>query len=260
VKQSKEELRKVFFDNREISYLLIRKKVKNINLRIKPDATVTVSASSRVSFEIIDKFVMSKGKTILKAIEYYSKLQKYAPKKKEYKSGESFRLVGIDLRLKVVQSDKQMVESDGVYLFLYVRDTDNFSQKEKLLSTWIKAQCDKVFGEIGKELYENFGKYGVNYPEIKTRQMTSRWGSCQPRRGVITLNKKLIEAPRICIEYVILHEFCHFIHPDHSKNFYSFVQMLMPDWRERKKLLESREYFNLADDELTISNPSIFED
>ncbi|OYP38116.1 metal-dependent hydrolase [Lachnotalea glycerini] len=56
----------------------------------------------------------------------------------------------------------------------------------------------------------------------------------------MSLNSKLIEAPRNCIEYVVLHEFTHFIHPNHSKKFYDFVAMLMPDWKERKMELEKR--------------------
>lgn len=51
-------------------------------------------------------------------------------------------------------------------------------------------------------------------------------------------NKRLLEAPRNCIEYVVMHEFCHFIHPNHSKHFYSFLAMLMPDWKERKTVLD----------------------
>jgi predicted metal-dependent hydrolase len=69
--------------------------------------------------------------------------------------------------------------------------------------------------------------------------MTSRWGSCQPKRGTITLNKRLIETPRSCIEYVVMHEFVHFRQPNHSKNFYDLLGVLMPDWNERKATLEN---------------------
>jgi len=51
-------------------------------------------------------------------------------------------------------------------------------------------------------------------------------------------DKRLLEAPRNCIEYVVLHEFCHFIHPNHSKQFYGFMTMLMPDWKDRKAALD----------------------
>ena len=63
-----------------------------------------------------------------------------------------------------------------------------------------------TFNQICREIYQVFKKYDVEYPTVKVRYMISRWGSCQPKRGVITLNSKLIEAPRNCIEYDILGE------------------------------------------------------
>lgn len=104
----------------------------------------------------------------------------------------------------------------------------------------MKRMQKETFGEICEEVYQRFKKYNILYPELKTREMSSRWGLCQPRKGIITLNSKLIEAPRHYIEYVVLHEFVHFICPDHSKKFYRFLTMMMPDWEERKKELEKR--------------------
>ena len=74
---------------------------------------------------------------------------------------------------------------------------------------------------------------------MRIRNMNTRWGSCLPNKGIITLNKRLIEAPKNCIEYVVCHEFCHFIHPDHSKCFYEVLQVMLPDWKCSKQLLES---------------------
>ena len=107
-----------------------------------------------------------------------------------------------------------------------------------MLSRFLDQQCEAVFGEIISELYPMFRKYGVDTPILRIRDMETRWGSCLAKKGIITLNKRLIEAPRNCIEYVVMHELCHFIHPNHSKQFYSFLTMLMPDWRQRKALLE----------------------
>lgn len=89
-----------------------------------------------------------------------------------------------------------------------------------------------------KDVHKKFIPYGVEYPKLKLRNMTSRWESCLPNKGIITLNKRLIKAPKNCIEYVAYHEFCHFVHPNHSKQFYSLLQVMLPDWRESKQLLE----------------------
>lgn len=67
--------------------------------------------------------------------------------------------------------------------------------------------------------------------------MTSRWGSCRPRNQALTLNTALIKAPKEAAEYIVVHEFTHFLHPDHSRSFYEAVARVMPDWKERRQLL-----------------------
>jgi len=68
--------------------------------------------------------------------------------------------------------------------------------------------------------------------------MKSRWGTCRSS-GKITLNLRLIELPEPCIEYIVMHELCHLMHPNHSKAFYSFLSVCMPDWKNRKNLLDN---------------------
>ena len=236
-------LRNVQYENHLISYDLTYKDVRNINLRIRPDSTVSVSANQLVPVEKIDTFVISKGKYIVNILQKFSDLEQYAPKPKKYVSGESFKLLGRDLRLKVIKGNKEKIETDGVYIFLTVKNKADYDRKYSLVTRWLSSQCKQVFNEVVDDIYGKFEKYGVVKPKLCIREMISRWGSCQPKRGVITLNTRLIEVPLICIEYVVLHEFCHYIQPNHSKKFYTFIQMMMPDWKDRKKILESREYY-----------------
>lgn len=228
----------ILLGKKEVQYNLQRKKVKNINLRIKPDSSVWVSANNTVSQEKIESFLKDKSEFILKALEYYQDLRKYTPKPKQYVDGEHFRICGHDLRLKVFQGTKNSVESDGSYIRLTVKDVGDAVLKQKTIDKWIKEQCVSTISSICESVYPKFQKYGVDFPQLKFRKMVSRWGSCQPKRKVLTFNISLIEAPMSCIEYVVVHEFTHFLQPNHSKNFYMQLTMFMPDWLERKKLLE----------------------
>lgn len=221
-----------------IHYELSYKDVKNINLRIKPNGDIFVSANKIVPADKVDDFVISKSNYIFNVLEKFKESNKYAEKPKQYISGESFKLLGRDLRLKVSHGEVEDVYSDGIYLFLTTKDTNNLEKKRNTINKWFNNQCNLVFNEIATNVFSKFEKYGAPLPTIKIRNMKSRWGSCQPTKGIITLNSKLIESPRFCIEYVVLHEFCHFIHPNHSKKFYSFMTMMMPDWKERKNNLE----------------------
>ncbi|SHI86955.1 M48 family metallopeptidase [Parasporobacterium paucivorans] len=175
------EERAVQWNGTELAYKLYRKKVKNINLRIKGNGEIVVSAGNRIPSGYIDEFVNSKGQYIENAIT---------------------------------------------------------RQKERLNNPVnVPAHPKQTLEDICKEVYNIFKPYSLAYPIIKTRKMTSRWGSCHPYKGMIILNNKLLEAPIECIEYVVLHEFAHFLHPNHSRQFYDFVEGHMPDWKERKALL-----------------------
>lgn len=235
------EQRVVHCEDGDIPYLLTRKPVKNVNLRIKPEGEVLVSASNSVPTDFIDAFIEKKQRYIFSALSRYEEKKKlFQAVPKRYVSGESYDLLGKSLRLKVEANKEENVYTDGVYIFLKVKDKDDFRHKEIMMSKWLKQYQTTVFEELLQEKYLLFEKYGVTYPTLKIRNMTSRWGSCQPKKGIITLNSKLIEAPRNCIEYVILHELVHFIHPNHSRQFWDFVAMMMPDWKERKEELEKR--------------------
>lgn len=230
--------RTVKVNEKEIHYQLERKPVKNLNLRIRSDRSIYVSANSAVPIDEIDLFVISKASYISDAIERFNEMAKYKPQPKQYVSGETFYIQGRALRLQVSKSEKDMISSDGIYIFLSVKDPDNFDKKRRMVNRFLNKQCRLVFEEIIHSIYPVFEKYGVSYPNLRIRNMETRWGTCLAKKGIITLNKRLLEAPRNCIEYVVMHEFCHFIHPNHSKRFYSFLTMLMPDWKERKALLE----------------------
>ncbi len=120
-----------------------------------------------------------------------------------------------------------------------MKDKTDKARKEKLIAKFFDQQCIRQLTEIVNSIYPIFEKYKVDFPTLKFKTMKTRWGSCTPQKEIISLNKRLIQMPKPCIEYVVLHEFCHFIHPNHSKQFYALVATLMPDWKERKAVLES---------------------
>ena len=231
-------IKTVNLNGRKISYNYEQKNVKNINLRIKADQSIYVSANFSVTDDIIEEFFKSKSDYILKALDHYANIAKYAPKPKQYIDGESFRILGHDRRLKVVQGKRNIVESDEAYITLTVKDVTNFELKKKIMDKWLKNYCKEVLLAVCESVYPKFQKYGIDFPELRFRNMVSRWGSCQPKRKILTFNISLVEAPLSCIEYVVTHEFTHFLQPNHSKNFYNQLAMFMPDWQERKKVLE----------------------
>lgn len=124
-------IRTVSLNGQKITYDLTIKPVKNINLRIKADQSIHVSANDRVSEEVIDDFLISKSDYILNSLNRYAEMVKYIPKPKQYINGESFRIFGHDRRLHVLEGKRNRIESDESYITLLVKDknnTDNFGK------------------------------------------------------------------------------------------------------------------------------------
>lgn len=224
--------------DREIEYDLQRKRVKNINLRIKPDKSITVSANPGVSESKIERFLVEKQVFILRALEKYGEMQMSLPKPKQYVDGEIVKVFGQDLRLKVFLSKNNHVEIDEPFIKLYVKDLDDVSLKKKVLDKWLYNQVEETVIRICETAYPLFKKHCGDFPVIKFRKMTSRWGSCNFVRSILTFNYALINAPIDSVEYVIYHEFAHFIEPNHSKKFYLTLLTFLPDYKQRKKQLE----------------------
>ena len=88
-------------------------------------------------------------------------------------------------------------------------------------------------------------KYNISKPNITIRTMKARWGSCIESKKSILLNSELIGAPKFCIDYVILHELIHFKFRTHDKNFYNLQEVVMPDWKKRKEILDVEVVKNL---------------
>ncbi len=231
-------IHKIVLNGRLIEYDLLRKRVKNVNLRIKSDLSINVSANPRVSVKFIEEFIFSKADFILKSLEKYEKLKLATPQKKQYVDDETFLLLGKDFRLRLREGENK-VSVDESYLILSAKDISNLELKSKILDEFFKLKCMGIVEDLSRSVYPYFKKAGVTYPNIKFRKMKSQWGSCNMKKGVLTFNTLLIHTPLSCIEYVVVHEFSHFLVFNHSKKFYEIVEKLIPDWKTRKNLLNT---------------------
>lgn len=231
-------LRTVEADGNAISYTLERKPVKNINLRIRADQCVYVSAPKDVAAKMVDAFVVEKSAYILRALKKFKDRNRETVSENKFVNGEAVKFLGRNLRLKIKNASRSKVESDESYVTLYVKDVQDADLKKRVLETWLRKKCKDEITAICKKVYPQVKKYGIAFPEIQLREMVSRWGSCSPKKGFVTFNTALIAMPVSCIEYVVTHEFTHFLYPNHSKKFYQQLATFMPDWEERKKRLE----------------------
>jgi predicted metal-dependent hydrolase len=95
-----------------------------------------------------------------------------------------------------------------------------------------------AFTEMSDAVYPAFAQalHGRR-PAIRVRDMSSRWGVCNIAKGQITFALRLYQQPAAAQIYVVVHEYCHFLVPNHSPAFWREVERLLPDWKARRKLL-----------------------
>lgn len=233
------EEHQIQYGHRTIEFKVERKNVKNVNLNIKPDMTIIVSAHEKVPLDFIYDFVKAKGSWISKHMKNFEIVQPYKQSEREYVSGESFKYLGKQYRLRVLNTDEEeKVKYYRGFIYLYVRDTGNFNRKLKLIEEWYREKAQKVFKESLNKLYPLVQKYGIKEPKLDLRAMKVRWGSALVESNTVLLNSELIKAPKHCIDYVVLHELIHFKYNNHSESFYKMLYSLMPDWEKRKAILD----------------------
>jgi len=240
------EKHQIVYANKIIEFVVHRKKVKNVNLNVKPDMTIEVTAHERVPIEFISDFVKSKGSWILKNVGNFKEVQPARQSEREYVSGETFKYLGKQYRLRVQETtEEEMVKYFRGFLYLYVKNPENINRKAKLMDDWYRKRAQKIFRESLEKLYPAIQKYGVEKPDIEVRLMKARWGSALTDKNTILLNAELIKAPKYCIDYVVLHELIHFKYNNHGENFYRMLYALMPDWEKRKAILDEEIVKNL---------------
>ena len=166
---------------------LARKRIKNVNLRVKADGQVEVSAPLHATDAFVASFVCEKRPWI------------------EAKRAE----MAASPRAEAAAASPEEVAAWRAVVEACV---------PPLVAAWEPIM-------------------GVRAGRLAYRNMTSRWGSCQPATGRICINVRLALYPPECLEYVVVHELCHLRERGHGQRFKDLMDTYMPDWRERRAKL-----------------------
>lgn len=196
---------------------IIYKNNKNIYFRFDENGILIVTCSKKVSLEEIKKLIFENEESILKM--YLRSLEK-----KEY--NEKYHLLGKEYNIEFNESLND-VQINGN--FIYAKD-------EKSLNDFTEEEINRVFNEevdICKKCFNNLPEF-----TLKTRNMKTRWGVCNRKDNIITLNKELIKKDVKLLDYVIIHEMAHFYEGNHSRNFWNIVGMACPNYKECRKELK----------------------
>lgn len=225
--------------NGTVDVKIVRKNIKNVHLKVFRSLEVVLSVPTRVPQEWIENFLSKRIKWIDEQVTKY-KLSGGINTLDSVKNGTSVQILGKDMRIVFRESSKNSIEVDEKLIILFLKDVTDEEFAQKMFLKWWKKTAEDVFQNELDALYKKiFKKYEVNKPDIYVRKMKTLWGSCTPSKSKVTFNNYLLKANIRCIQYVVLHELTHLLYPNHSKQFYDFLTVHMPDWKELKKQLDT---------------------
>ena len=211
-------------------------KRRTLGISVQPDMQVLVKAPLNAELSQIYSKAEKRASWILEQKEYFNNFQPLTLPR-QYVSGETHLYLGKQYRLKVIEGHSEEVKLKGGYLEVCTCDKENRAKVKLCLDAWYKKHAEIKFKEYLNECLQLFLKYKLSTPSIELRNMPKRWGSCTPN-GKLILNPELIKAPKRSIEYVLIHELCHLIKPNHNASFFELQAKIMPDWEKWKDRLE----------------------
>jgi predicted metal-dependent hydrolase len=220
-----------------MNFTLIRKRVKNLTIKIQSDGNLLVVAPILTSEQEIKLHLEHNKSWINKRLQQVILKHKHNEqllKNNIVYLGKYYPIIHVladhaDLKPRV------NFINDKFLVYNCLHDSHNISSMQaQTITKWYVKQAKIILPDLVNKYLQITG---LQIQSLSIKKMSSRWGSCNSNKKYINLNLDLIKQDIKAIEYVILHEIIHLIHPNHSINFYAAVANVMPDWKARKNLL-----------------------
>lgn len=224
-----------------LGYEVHRKKIKNINLRIRPNMEIYISAPMNLHSDYIENFIRSKEKWIKQVLQKIEEVkQNQLPS--QYLSGEKHKYLGKEYELEVKQgnSNRVSIKEGKIILTVISNIFENSDEKKKVMEKWYFENAQKVFVNAIQKWLKILDE---SIEKLSIKPMKSRWGSCNYVKRYINLNTELIKRTQFEIEYVVLHELTHLKYPNHGKGFYRYIENYMPNYKMAEKMLNAKHYY-----------------
>lgn len=203
-------------DNKFYPVVIQKKKTtKNLYIRVKEDLTIYVTCNYFTPDKKIKSILEENKSSIMRMINRMQKKQEY---------NNQFYFLGKHYDIIYTDSDELVLGENKAFV------PHNFD-----LDKWKKKQALGLFQKHLDMCYQNYSR-NIPYPSLRLRKMKSRWGVCNVKTHVITLNTELINKDTKCLDYVIIHELSHLLEANHSKRFWNLVEENCPNYKIYRKL------------------------
>lgn len=208
---------KITIKDQTFNVFITKKNNKNMYLRVKKEG-IYITCNYFITNSMIKSFIEKNEDDIIRMNETVQRKEK---KNKEfYYLGDNYDVVVLNTVSKIEFIGNQVFVKNKTYL-----------------NTFLKNECERIFNERVKICYNLFEE-DIPYPKVMIGKMKRKWGYCNKRQELIKLNSELIKYSIDEIDYVIIHELCHFLEFNHSKNFWNYVKKYKPNYKENTKVLK----------------------
>jgi predicted metal-dependent hydrolase len=222
------------FELGDVAVDVVLKDIKNVHLSVHPPTgRVRIAAPQRMDMDAIRLFAISKLGWIRKQQKKLLEQERETPR--EYLERESHYVWGKRYLLSVVAAEEPpSVDLEHNRMVLKTRPGADEVKRRQIVEDWYRGQVKAATADLVAKWEP---RIGVQVAGIYVRRMRTRWGSCNSLARTIRLNTDLAKKPIECLEYIVVHEMIHILEPTHSEKFQVFMNQLMPDWKQRRQLL-----------------------
>lgn len=211
---------------------------KTIAVQVRLDGGVVVLAPQKASRDLIRRVIRKRSGWIMARKNYFEDLLKIHPPK-EFKSGESFPLLGRNLRLMVIRKSglkRPCWKVDGRRLLVFVNGDFGEELRSTVQHAVQECYATHTLTRALTSVKKHAPALGAHPNDVRVVEQVSRWASCS-KSGNIRLNWRLSMMRAPVLEYVVVHELCHLKAPDHSVRFWRMLKSVLPDYEERRDSL-----------------------
>lgn len=214
----------------KLDYEVVHSERRTIRITVERDRKVVVRAPKQASEKAVSAAVEGKRFWIWQKVRDPHKYPDPAPRK-EYVTGETFLFLGQQYGLSFTRKEKGEVRLVGREFEMATADRRN---GDAVFRSWYLAQAKE---KMRPRIASLAADMGLAYSRIWIRDLKYRWGSCAPG-GTLSFNWRIIQAPMIVVDYLIVHELAHVLEPNHSEDFWNIVAVHVPSWQRARTWLK----------------------
>lgn len=222
----------ITLEGRTVSIKIDKKNRKTISIKINDNGEVIVSAPLYLSSERIKELIKVKSKWIIEKLELITN------NKQKDNPLESIKFLGSNYKVKIYEekgnSIKVRLKEDEFQVYAPIEGNNLEPHIKETIVKWYKTQAALIY----KERVEYYSKILKVHPQkITIKEQKTRWGSCSSK-GNLNFNWKVVMAPVEVVNYLVVHELCHLLQMNHSKDFWDLVESVLPDFNKYRQWLK----------------------